>query len=115
MGTYGKTPLYHVLMSTRHNMDQDCFDLLLSQYPVTVVHCAIRDGLLDWDDMQEMVRTKINSLTVEDDDSGLLPFMMAGEKCSYESEDLSGLSLVYELLSMKPDVMNEYDHASYRN
>ena len=49
-------------------------------------------------------------LTMEDEDSGLVPFMLAAKKCSNDHVDgvLESLSMVYELLCLKPDAMKEY-------
>jgi len=54
----GKTPMHHVITSTRH-----C--------PDTVVHQAIRSGGLCWDDLHELVKAKIDALTLDDVESGL--------------------------------------------
>ena len=38
----GRTPLHHVMTSTRHIMDDNSYELLLDHCPDTVVHLAIR-------------------------------------------------------------------------
>ena len=78
--------------------------MLIDQSPDTVVHMAIRAGLEWGEDMKEMVERKIHSLTLEDEKSGLVPFMIAVVLC----RDDYGLNLVYELLSMQPNVLKEY-------
>ena len=72
------------------------------------MHEAIRAGGLCWDDLQELVEAKSNSLTLEDVESGLLPFMMlAATPSSYTDDDVD-LSVVYELLCMDPSVLKDY-------
>merc|ERR1712038_1765436 len=86
------------------------------------VHLAIhslRSGA-PWHEVYDIVKAKVNGLGVEDEESGLMPFMMVaataledtGEGESEEEEgresDVLRLTLVYEMLCMKPDVMNEY-------
>ena len=46
-----------------------------------------------------MVYTKMDTLSVEDVESGLLPFMMVAEGC----DDVVDLSVVYELLCLNPE------------
>ena len=94
-------------------MDANCYDLLLDHCPDTVVHLAIRAVVLQsqssesswrWDDVRDMVYAKMDALSVEDVESGFLPFMMVAEGC----DDVFGLSMAYELLSLNPGVLKEY-------
>ena len=62
--------------------------------------------LIDWDDLREVVLVKTNALIVEDEESGLLLFMMAAVE--NESEDVMGLEMVHELLRMNPAVLKDY-------
>merc|ERR1712038_589769 len=116
----GKTPLHRAIESTKHNMDANSYDLLLRQSPDMVVHQAIQAGLYG-DDLHEMVKAKINTLTVKDDESGLLLFMMAVESSNITGEieedcnitdkgekDLMFLTVSYELLSMNPSVLQDF-------
>ena len=94
-------------------MDVNCYELLLRHCPGTVVHLAIRAVVQSswcwaswcWDDVRDIIvhAKKMNALSVEDVESGLLPFMMVGEGCV----DLMGLSMVYELLCLNPGVLKE--------
>jgi len=91
-------------------MDVNCYELLLRHCPDTVVHLAIRAVVQSswcWDDVRDIIvhAKKMNALSVEDVESGLLPFMMVGEGCV----DLMGLSMVYELLCLNPGVLKEND------
>ena len=119
-------------------MDGRCYDLLASRTPDGVaVRLAIRSGA-PWHEVYDIVKAKVNGLGVEDEESGLMPFMMVtaasavenddygDESSSSEEEDgtrrdivMSSLTLVYEMLCMKPDVMNMYDTdssiGSYQN
>ena len=104
----GKTPLHHVITSTRHNMEKRCYDLLVQASPDTVVHEAARARIDSVDDMKLIARLKINSLAIQEEESRLLPFMIAAQVCE-EDNDVCGLSNVYELLSMMPQVLKEYD------
>ena len=111
----GRTPLHHVMTSTRHIMDANCYELLLDHCPDTVVHLAIRAVVLQsqsssesswrWDDVRDMVYAKMDALSVEDVESGLLPFMMVAEGC----DGVEDLSMVYELLCLNPGVLKEYN------
>ena len=89
-------------------MDVNCYELLLRHCPGTVVHLAIRAVVQSswcWDDVRDIIvhAKKMNALSVEDVESGLLPFMMVGEGC----DNLMGLSMVYELLCLNPGVLKE--------
>ena len=87
-------------------MNQDCYNLLLTHSPPTVIHEAIRAGL-DWNHLYPIVKVKVNALTMEDKEkTNLLPFMMVAEQ---GSRDIYGLSVVYEMLCMKPEALKEYD------
>ena len=60
----GKTPLHHAIESTKHNMDVNSYNLLLRRSPDTVVvHQAITAGLYG-DDLHELVKAKIDALTM---------------------------------------------------
>lgn len=96
----GKTPLHHAIISTNHNMDRRCYDLLLQRSPNKVVHAAIRSKS-PWYDVIELVKAKINGLRETDEESGLLPFMMTAD-AGYDLTD------VYELLCLQPDVLKIY-------
>ena len=67
---------------------------------------SLKDG---WYDVRDVVvhGRKSNALSVEDEESGLLPFMMVGEACDCR-EYLRGLSMAYELLCINPGVLKEY-------
>ena len=84
---------------------------MLTQSPPTVVHRAIKAGV-DWEHLRPIVKAKTDALTLEDEDSGLVPFMLAAAAgiCSnVEDDDTSGsLSIVYELLCLQPDALKEY-------
>ena len=111
---YGMTPLHHAVINlSQKRISQECHDLLLQHSLDTVVHRGIESGL-DWHYLLPIIKAKINALTVEDEESGLVPCMMAaaatvvtdgGDKRHHTYE----LSHVYELLCMKPDVLKEYD------
>ena len=95
-------------------MHINSYNLLLRHSPDRVVHQAIKAGLYG-DDLCELVRAKINALTVEDDESGLLPFMMAAEINEFTINEfqlkghlLISLTASYELLSMDPSVLQNY-------
>ena len=102
----GRTPFHHTITSTQQNMDRACYDLLASRTPDEVVHLAIRSGA-PWHEVYDIVKAKVNGLGVVDEESGLMSFMMAAVE-SRRSAVTLGLSAVYELLCMRPDVMNEY-------
>ena len=110
---HGMTPLYRAVLNLyRGKFDQECYDLLLSCSPPTVVHQAIQAGI-SWKHLRPIVMAKINALTMEDKESRLVPFMIAAERCYYEhnanGSRLVSLSMVYELLCLKPDSIKEYD------
>ena len=109
----GMTPLHHAAINLSHGkISQECHDLLLAHSPPIVVHKAIGLGM-DWECLHPIAMAKIDALTLEDEESGLVPFMLAAEKCGNEDDDTSGsLSGVYELLCLQPDVLKEYDESS---
>ena len=98
-------------------MHANSYNLLLRHSPDTVVHQAIRDRLYGNDhgnDLYELVKRKVNALTLKDDESGLLPFMMAagiyGQCNEYneEGDSLLSLRVSYMLLRMNPSVLQDY-------
>ena len=109
---YGMTPLHHAVINlSQKRISQECHDLLLQHSPDTVVHQGIESGL-DWHYLLPIIKAKINALTVEDEESGLVPCLMAAAAVTDggdERHHIYELSHVYELLCMKPDVLKEYD------
>ena len=107
----GMTPLHHATINlSKNKTSQECHDVLLARSSPIVVHKAIEAGM-GWEYLYPIVMTKLNALTMEDDESGLVPFMLAAMKCNDNHVDgvLGSLSVVYELLCLKPDAMKEYD------
>ena len=91
-------------------MHPNCYNLLMRHCPDTVVHQAIRAGGMCWDDLQVLVKAKINALTLKDDESGMLPFMIAAavDGRRHGGSACLVLSTSYELLSMDPSVLQDY-------
>jgi len=113
----GMTPLHHAVINLSHgNITQECHDLLLAQSLPIVVHRAIKAGM-GWNYLHFIAMAKTDALTLEDEESGLVPFMLAAEKCGNEDDDgmLRSLSMVYELLCLQPDVMKDYDKSNVSN
>merc|ERR1712038_1398054 len=98
---------------SKNKSSQECHDLLLTQSPPIVVHQAIKAGF-DWEYLRPIVMATTDALTLEDEESGLVPFMLAAQKCNNEEDDdTSGsLSGVYELLCLQPDVLKDYDKSN---
>merc|ERR1712038_1441303 len=110
----GMTPLHHAAINLlQRRTCQECHDYLLARSPPIVVHRAIKAGM-DWEYLHPIVMAKTDALTMEDEESGLVPFMLAAEKCSNEDHDgiLRSLSMAYELLCLQPDVLKEYDESN---
>ena len=107
------TPLHHAAINlSQKRISQECYDLLLTLSPPIVVHQAIEAGM-DWEYLCPIVKAKTNSLILEDEESGLVPFMLAAEKCNADNDDVLGsLSMAYELLCLQPDVMKAYDESN---
>jgi len=105
----GKTALHHTFASTKQNMDQQCFDLLLQHSPEIVGYYAIQSKSL-WHEVKPVVEAKITCLkTMKDEESGLLPFMMMAVQRDIDELSSNGqLTGVYELLCMQPDVLKSY-------
>ena len=83
----GMTPLHHAIINLpKKKISQECHELLLAQSPPTVVHRAIEAGM-DWEYLHPIVMAKLNALTLEDEKSSLVPFMLAAEKCNNEDDD----------------------------
>ena len=119
----GMTPLHHAAINLpRAKTSQDCHDLLLARSPPMVVHKAIKAGM-GWKYLRPIVKAKTDALTLEDEESGLVPFMLAAEKCGNGDDDdtddddgmLRSLSIVYELLCLQPDVLKDYDKSNMVN
>ena len=107
----GMTPLHHAAINLpQKKTSQDCHDVLLARSSPIVVHKAIEAGM-GWEYLYPIVMAKTDALTMEDAESGLIPFMIAAMKCNDNHVDgvLGSLSVVYELLCLKPDAMKEYD------
>jgi len=92
-------------------MHPNWYNLLMRHCPDTVVHQTIQAGGLCWDDLHELVETKIDALTLEDMESGLLPFMLAAT-LSF-TDDVVDLSVVYGLICMNPGVLKNYCLTGY--
>lgn len=98
-------------------MEGASFDLLQRGSSNYIVLSAILSNL-GWADILEVVKAKTDRLRVEDEESGLMPFMMAAVEDNEDEKEVLheevgiesdlGLTMEYELLCMKPDVMNEY-------
>ena len=57
---------------------------------------------------------KTDALTLEDEESGLVPFILAAEKCN--NDDTSGsLNMAFELLCLQPHVLEYYDKSNMAN
>ena len=102
-----RTPLHHAITSTRHNMTTRCYDLLLRHSPDEVVNHAIKSNTSPWHEVKDVVTAKVNGLRVKDEESGMMPFMLAAE--GNRGEEL-GLTAVYELLCLQPSSLKEYVH-----
>merc|ERR1712165_381284 len=109
----GMTPLHHAAINlSKKQISQECHDLLLARSPPIFVHRAIKAGM-DWEYLDPIVMTKLDALTMEDEESGLVPFMLVAEKCSNEDVGmLRSLSVVYGLLCLQPDVLKDYDESN---
>ena len=109
---HGKTALHHAIITSKwqNGMNQECYNLLMEKSPPTVVHDAIRAGL-DWNHLHSIVKgKKVDVLAMEDQETNLLPFMMAAKGTDFMEDGwLYGLSVVYEMLRMKPEVLKEYN------
>merc|ERR1712038_1966783 len=107
----GMTPLHHAAINLhKKKTSQVCHDLLLARSPPIVVHRAIKAGM-DWEYLRPIAMAKTNALTLEDEESGLVPFMLAAKRYKGDDNDgaLGSLSMAYELLCLQPDVMKDYD------
>ena len=106
----GKTPLHHAVIAFKRysNINKRCHDLLLDRSPNTVIHRAIQAGL-DWHYLHPIVKIKIHSLAFADEESGMLPFMLAAGPTPNNYiqgvDGLLSLNLVYKLLSLNPSVL----------
>ena len=106
----GRIPIHHAIARLNHSscdkMSQKCFDLLLKHSPDSVVHSFINvlPGLDWYHHLRPIVLAKIHILTMKDEESGLLPFMKAAEGHGETNE--FQLDVVYELLTLRPDVDN---------
>ena len=74
------------------------------------LHQAIQVKGIPWPMLQSIAENNIHALEQGDEDSALLPFMIVAERHDgHDDEDpLASLTLTYQLLSLKPAVMNHY-------
>merc|ERR1712038_1533039 len=112
----GMTPLHHAAINLlQRRISQECYDLLLERSPPIVVHQAIKAGM-DWEYLHPILMTKLEALTMEDEESGLVTFMLAAKRYKGDDNDDAGmlcsLSMAYELLCLQPDVMKLYDESN---
>lgn len=98
----GKTPLHHMIASMHpDSIDKKCLTLLTKKSSPKIVHHAILSEA-PWHEVMEVVKAKPDGLMMEDNNSGLIPFMMVAQDVRYD------LNEVYELLSLLPDVLKVY-------
>jgi len=77
----GMTPLHHAIINLpQKKICQECHDSLLTRSPLIVVHRAIEAGM-GWENLRPIVMAKLNALTMENEESSLVPFMLAAERC----------------------------------
>jgi len=162
---YGETPLEYSVynLMKQRKISQKSHDLLLARSSPLVIHRAIEAGM-EWCHLLPIVEAKVKGLAMADEETGLLPFMLAAKECDIEGDDedndknvfdgvqllvdektglfsiklpidndndddnnsdnddeddvdddrFESFTMVYELLSMKPDVLKEYDVLSYK-
>merc|ERR1712045_929264 len=109
----GRTPLHHVISSTKHNMSSRSYNLLLRSSSNQVAHQAIRSEA-SWVEVRYVITAKIDSLSVQEKEekSGLYPFMIAAVVADGHGRcggEILGLTVVYELLCLHPDLLKAYD------
>jgi len=112
----GMTPLHHAVINLpKKKISQECHDYLLARSPPIVVHKAIKAGM-GWEYLHPIVMAKTDALTMEDEESGLVPFMLAAKRYKGDDDDnagaLASLSMAYELLCLQPDVLKVYDKSN---
>ena len=73
--------------------------LLLKYSDDTIIHKAIKSRYATWEVIKEIVDGNGNLISAIDESSGLFPFMTAAVNNN------SNLSMVFELLQMKPDLL----------
>ena len=100
----GKFPLHHIIASTKHNIDNRSYELVKKNTPNSIVHTSIVFNS-PWEHVKDIAIEMIGGLREKDKESGLLPFMMVAEN-NYD------LNSVYELLTMQPDVLNQFIDSS---
>lgn len=109
-------PLHHAAIKlSRGIIGQEYYELLLTRSSDTVVHRVIQAGL-DWCHLRFIAEAKDNAFTVEDEESGLVPFMLVAEKYIDDDHDVGAsfgsLTMLYELLCLSPGALKKYDVSS---
>ena len=80
----------------------------MNHSPLTVVHHGIQVGLHS-DCLFSIVKAKANTLTVKDEESSILPFVLATKSCRCNDLKISwGLTFVYQFLCFKSEVLKNY-------
>ena len=85
--------------------------LKINLLQLQTLHQAIQVKGMPWAFLKSIAESNIHALEQGDSNTGLLPFMIAAKrKRKYQNEEasLASLTLTYQLLSMKPAVMNRY-------
>ena len=98
----GHSPLYH-LFAFNLRRDPTVVQRLLDYCDHRVLHQAILSKSADQDVIQKIAMAKVDLLLGVDAESGLVAFMLAAM-----GEKEHNLTLTYEMLRMKPDILLDY-------
>ena len=95
----GRTALHHIF-AFNSKRDPRVVEKLVEYCNENILHLALRSESCCFDVIKNIASAKIDSLSAVDEDTGLVTFMFAGL--------VENLSVVYKLLLLKPDILNDY-------
>ena len=95
----GRTALHHIF-AFNSKRDARVVERLVEYCNENILHIALRSKSCSLDVIKDIALAKIDSLSAVDEDTGLVPFMFAGL--------VQNLSVVYNLLLLKPDILKNY-------
>ena len=95
----GRTALHHIF-AFNSKRDARVVERLVEYCNENILHMALRSKSCSLDVIKDIALAKIDSLSAVYEDTGLVTFMFAGLE--------QNLSVVYNLLLLKPDILKNY-------
>ena len=97
----GQTALHHIF-AFNSKRDPQVVQMLIADCNDHILLQALRSKSCCWDVIEKIAKEKINSLSVSDTETGLVPFMFASVVKK------NNLTIVFKLLLLKPDILLQW-------